>query len=47
MLPQLLTYEECEKALNWPGAIDALRQCHKLARPQQEICFWVRAMQSF
>lgn len=35
MLPQLLTYEECEKALNWPGAIDALRQCHKLARPQQ------------
>lgn len=35
MLPQLLTYEECEKALNWPGAIDALRRGHKLARPQQ------------
>ncbi|MFH0298689.1 ornithine cyclodeaminase [Bradyrhizobium sp. 31Argb] len=35
MLPQLLTYEGCENTLNWPGAIDALRRGHKLARPQQ------------
>jgi ornithine cyclodeaminase len=35
MLPQLLTYEGCENALSWPGAIDALLQGHKLARPQQ------------
>ena len=35
MLPQLLTYEGCENALSWPGAIDALRQGHKLVRPQQ------------
>lgn len=35
MLPQLLTYEACENALSWPGAIEALRQGHKLARPQQ------------
>nr|WP_314074137.1 ornithine cyclodeaminase [uncultured Roseococcus sp.] len=35
MLPQLLTYEGCEDALSWQGAIDALRQGHKLARPQQ------------
>lgn len=35
MLPQLLTYEECKNALNWPDAIKALRQGHTLARPQQ------------
>ncbi len=35
MPPQLLTYEECESAVSWPGVIDALRRGHKLARPQQ------------
>jgi len=39
MLPKLLTYDECERALSWPGAIDALRRGHKLARPLQQDLF--------
>jgi ornithine cyclodeaminase len=39
MLPKLLTYDECKNALSWPGAIDALRQGHKLARPLQDDVF--------
>ncbi|RJE87256.1 ornithine cyclodeaminase [Paracoccus onubensis] len=35
MLPKLLTYEESLPALSWPGAIDALRQGHRLPRPEQ------------
>lgn len=34
MQPKLLTYAECEPALEWLGAIDALRQGHRLPRPQ-------------
>ncbi|MET3926597.1 NAD(P)-binding domain-containing protein [Devosia sp. 2618] len=34
-LPQLLTYDDCVKSLTWAGAVDALRQGHKLTPPQQ------------
>ncbi|MBB1492908.1 MULTISPECIES: ornithine cyclodeaminase family protein [unclassified Paracoccus (in: a-proteobacteria)] len=35
MLPLLLTYDGCRHLLSWPGAIDALREGHRLPRPQQ------------
>lgn len=34
MPPQLLTSAACEDALQWLGAVDALRQGHRRARPQ-------------
>lgn len=34
MQPLLLTHAACAGALQWPGAIDALRRGHRLPRPQ-------------
>lgn len=35
MLPDLLSYETCAHAVNWPGAVEALRRGHRLPRPEQ------------